>query len=135
MVAGTASHNTNTLHYDLSFNTIIYMNTSVTTNNFVVGLMSLFLTLFVLVGLFMRHMLLAYNKLSFSQVFKLYKSLQQYCNKDRWTSPSSGPQPELPSGANEDMEMTSTEDTSVDRVDGMDRGEPDAGPLHHSELW
>uniref|UniRef100_A0A8C5DAQ3 Anaphase-promoting complex subunit 5 n=1 Tax=Gouania willdenowi TaxID=441366 RepID=A0A8C5DAQ3_GOUWI len=32
------------------------------------------------VGLFMRHMLLAYNKLSFSQVYKLYKSLQQYCH-------------------------------------------------------
>uniref|UniRef100_A0A3B5B0H8 Anaphase-promoting complex subunit 5 n=1 Tax=Stegastes partitus TaxID=144197 RepID=A0A3B5B0H8_9TELE len=30
------------------------------------------------VGLFMRHMLLAYNKLSFSQVYKLYKSLQHY---------------------------------------------------------
>ncbi|XP_076125763.1 anaphase-promoting complex subunit 5 isoform X1 [Alosa pseudoharengus] len=86
------------------------------------------------VGLFMRHMLLAYNKLSFSQVFKLYKSLQQYCNKDRWVSPSSGPQAELPSAANEDMELTSTEDTSVDRVDGMDREEPDAGPLHQSEL-
>lgn len=86
-------------------------------------------------GLFMRHMLLAYNKLSFSQVFKLYKSLQQYCNKDRWATPSSGPQAELPSSVNEDMELTSTEDTSVDRVDGMDREEPDAGPLHQSELW
>ncbi|XP_012671450.1 anaphase-promoting complex subunit 5 [Clupea harengus] len=86
------------------------------------------------VGLFMRHMLLAYNKLSFSQVFKLYKSLQQYCNKDRWATPSSGPQAELPSSVNEDMELTSTEDTSVDRVDGMDREEPDAGPLHQSEL-
>uniref|UniRef100_A0A3P8SEQ7 Anaphase-promoting complex subunit 5 n=1 Tax=Amphiprion percula TaxID=161767 RepID=A0A3P8SEQ7_AMPPE len=30
------------------------------------------------VGLFMRHMLLAYNKLSFSQVYKLYRSLQHY---------------------------------------------------------
>ncbi|XP_028680104.1 anaphase-promoting complex subunit 5 [Erpetoichthys calabaricus] len=30
------------------------------------------------VGLFMRHMVLAYNKLSFSQVYKLYKALQQY---------------------------------------------------------
>uniref|UniRef100_A0A3P8WRP2 Anaphase-promoting complex subunit 5 n=1 Tax=Cynoglossus semilaevis TaxID=244447 RepID=A0A3P8WRP2_CYNSE len=30
------------------------------------------------VGLFIRHMLLAYNKLSFSQVYKLYKSLQHY---------------------------------------------------------
>ncbi|XP_063050550.1 anaphase-promoting complex subunit 5 isoform X2 [Engraulis encrasicolus] len=93
------------------------------------------------VGLFMRHMLLAYNKLSFSQVFKLYKSLQQYCNKDRWVSPGTGPKTELPSSINEDtMEMTGAEDTSVDRGDAMamdrdrDRDETDAGPLHHSEL-
>ncbi|KAM6403750.1 anaphase-promoting complex subunit 5 [Rhynochetos jubatus] len=30
------------------------------------------------VGLFLRHMILAYNKLSFSQVYKLYTALQQY---------------------------------------------------------
>ncbi|GAB5579021.1 anaphase-promoting complex subunit 5 [Prionailurus iriomotensis] len=30
------------------------------------------------VGLFLRHMILAYSKLSFSQVFKLYTALQQY---------------------------------------------------------
>ncbi|KAG8456102.1 hypothetical protein GDO86_002050 [Hymenochirus boettgeri] len=30
------------------------------------------------VGLFLRHMILAYNKLSFSQVYKLYTSLQKY---------------------------------------------------------
>ncbi|XP_043831065.1 anaphase-promoting complex subunit 5 [Dromiciops gliroides] len=30
------------------------------------------------VGLFLRHMILAYNKLSFSQVYKLYTSLQEY---------------------------------------------------------
>ncbi|XP_006865466.1 PREDICTED: anaphase-promoting complex subunit 5 isoform X2 [Chrysochloris asiatica] len=30
------------------------------------------------VGLFLRHMILAYRKLSFSQVFKLYTALQQY---------------------------------------------------------
>lgn len=29
-------------------------------------------------GLFLRHMILAYSKLSFSQVFKLYTALQQY---------------------------------------------------------
>ena len=102
-------------------------------DDFAVGFKSLFPS--SPTGLFMRHMLLAYNKLSFSQVFKLYKSLQQYCNKDRWATPSSGPQAELPSSVNEDMELTSTEDTSVDRVDGMDREEPDAGPLHQSELW
>uniref|UniRef100_A0A8B9H8W9 Anaphase-promoting complex subunit 5 n=1 Tax=Astyanax mexicanus TaxID=7994 RepID=A0A8B9H8W9_ASTMX len=33
------------------------------------------------VGLFMRQMLLAYNKLSFSQVYKLYRSLQQYSQR------------------------------------------------------
>ena len=31
-----------------------------------------------LLGLFLRHMILAYSKLSFSQVFKLYTALQQY---------------------------------------------------------
>lgn len=31
-----------------------------------------------LIGLFLRHMILAYSKLSFSQVFKLYTALQQY---------------------------------------------------------
>ncbi|XP_068937901.1 anaphase-promoting complex subunit 5 isoform X2 [Petaurus breviceps papuanus] len=30
------------------------------------------------VGLFLRHMILAYNKLSFSQVYKLYTALQEY---------------------------------------------------------
>ncbi|XP_041059283.1 anaphase-promoting complex subunit 5 isoform X2 [Carcharodon carcharias] len=30
------------------------------------------------IGLFLRHMILAYNKLSFSQVYKLYTALQQY---------------------------------------------------------
>uniref|UniRef100_A0A671Q0X2 Anaphase-promoting complex subunit 5 n=1 Tax=Sinocyclocheilus anshuiensis TaxID=1608454 RepID=A0A671Q0X2_9TELE len=55
------------------------------------------------VGLFMRQMLLAYNKLSFSQVYKLYKSLQQYCRR--------GNQPELSA---EDMELTSNEDPRMD---------------------
>uniref|UniRef100_A0A4W4DQM4 Anaphase-promoting complex subunit 5 n=1 Tax=Electrophorus electricus TaxID=8005 RepID=A0A4W4DQM4_ELEEL len=32
-------------------------------------------------SLYMRQMLLAYNKLSFSQVYKLYKTLQQYCRQ------------------------------------------------------
>uniref|UniRef100_A0A667ZXD1 Anaphase-promoting complex subunit 5 n=1 Tax=Myripristis murdjan TaxID=586833 RepID=A0A667ZXD1_9TELE len=64
------------------------------------------------VGLFMRHMLLAYNKLSFSQVYKLYKSLQQYYHNDS------------------DMDLTSTEDTVGDRTD---KEELDT-PLHESEL-
>uniref|UniRef100_A0AAQ5XB31 Anaphase-promoting complex subunit 5 n=1 Tax=Amphiprion ocellaris TaxID=80972 RepID=A0AAQ5XB31_AMPOC len=64
------------------------------------------------VGLFMRHMLLAYNKLSFSQVYKLYRSLQHYYHNDS------------------DMDLTSTEDTVGDRVD---KEEMDT-PLHESEL-
>ncbi|KAM4709895.1 anaphase-promoting complex subunit 5 isoform 2-T2 [Discoglossus pictus] len=35
------------------------------------------------VGLFLRHMILAYNKLSFSQVYKLYTSLQQYFQREK----------------------------------------------------
>ncbi|NP_001090413.1 anaphase promoting complex subunit 5 L homeolog [Xenopus laevis] len=35
------------------------------------------------VGLFLRHMILAYNKLSFSQVYKLYTSLQQYFQSEK----------------------------------------------------
>ncbi|TRY65613.1 hypothetical protein DNTS_015216 [Danionella cerebrum] len=60
-------------------------------------------------GLFMRQMLLAYNKLSFSQVYKLYKSLQQYCH-----------QRDLPEGSSqpaEDMELTNIEDSSADCID------------------
>ncbi|KAL8180133.1 UNVERIFIED_CONTAM: Anaphase-promoting complex subunit 5 [Gekko kuhli] len=34
------------------------------------------------VGLFLRQMILAYNKLSFSQVYKLYTALQQYYQED-----------------------------------------------------
>uniref|UniRef100_A0A671Q9Q0 Anaphase-promoting complex subunit 5 n=1 Tax=Sinocyclocheilus anshuiensis TaxID=1608454 RepID=A0A671Q9Q0_9TELE len=71
------------------------------------------------VGLFMRQMLLAYNKLSFSQVYKLYKSLQQYCRR--------GNQPELSA---EDMELTSNEDPSADRID---KDELDTASLHQSE--
>uniref|UniRef100_A0A665TNR1 Anaphase-promoting complex subunit 5 n=1 Tax=Echeneis naucrates TaxID=173247 RepID=A0A665TNR1_ECHNA len=41
------------------------------------------------VGLFMRHMLLAYNKLSFSQVYKLYKSLQHYYHS-HYAKPTDG---------------------------------------------
>uniref|UniRef100_A0A3Q3L3W3 Anaphase-promoting complex subunit 5 n=1 Tax=Mastacembelus armatus TaxID=205130 RepID=A0A3Q3L3W3_9TELE len=55
------------------------------------------------VGLFMRHMLLAYNKLSFSQVYKLYKSLQHYYH--------------TLAADDSDMDLTSTEDTVGDRID------------------
>ncbi|XP_057213337.1 anaphase-promoting complex subunit 5 [Triplophysa rosa] len=76
------------------------------------------------VGLFMRQMLLAYNKLSFSQVYKLYKSLQQYCHRSR--------QPELSAPPGEDMELTSNEDPSADHIDKV---ELDKVTPHHSELW
>lgn len=79
--------------------------------------------LFLFVGLFMRQMLLAYNKLSFSQVYKLYKSLQQYCHR--------GNQPELSALPAEDMELTNTEDPSADRID---KDELDTVSLHQSEL-
>uniref|UniRef100_A0A3Q4GWA4 Anaphase-promoting complex subunit 5 n=1 Tax=Neolamprologus brichardi TaxID=32507 RepID=A0A3Q4GWA4_NEOBR len=46
------------------------------------------------VGLFMRHMLLAYNKLSFSQVYKLYKSLQHYYHS-HYAKPMDGQVPAL----------------------------------------
>lgn len=85
--------------------------------------------LFVL-GLFMRHMLLAYNKLSFSQVYKLYKSLQHYYHS-HYAKPTDG-QVSLPVlvADDSDMDLTSTEDTVGDRID---REELDT-PLHESEL-
>ncbi|XP_009699304.1 PREDICTED: anaphase-promoting complex subunit 5 isoform X1 [Cariama cristata] len=52
------------------------------------------------VGLFLRHMILAYNKLSFSQVYKLYTALQQYFQSD-----------EKKNGIDEsEMELTNTEE-------------------------
>ncbi|XP_036434015.1 anaphase-promoting complex subunit 5 [Colossoma macropomum] len=77
------------------------------------------------VGLFMRQMLLAYNKLSFSQVYKLFRSLQQYSNR------GGRPQRDLSALTTEDMELTSNEDTSVDP---MEKDELDMGPLHQSDL-
>lgn len=70
----------------------------------------------------MRQMLLAYNKLSFSQVYKLYKSLQQYCHRV---------QPELSALPTEDMELTSNEDPSAEHID---KDELDTASLHQSEL-
>uniref|UniRef100_UPI003AADB01E anaphase-promoting complex subunit 5 isoform X2 n=1 Tax=Centroberyx gerrardi TaxID=166262 RepID=UPI003AADB01E len=82
------------------------------------------------VGLFMRHMLLAYNKLSFSQVYKLYKSLQQYYHS-HYAKPIDR-QVDLPAlvADDSDMDLTSTEDTVGDRID---KEELDT-PLHESEL-
>nr|XP_040051380.1 anaphase-promoting complex subunit 5 [Gasterosteus aculeatus aculeatus] len=82
------------------------------------------------VGLFMRHMLLAYNKLSFSQVYKLYKSLQHYYHS-HYAKPADGTLGLPALVANDsDMDLTSTEDTVGDRID---RDELDS-PLHESEL-
>uniref|UniRef100_A0AAR2LFX6 Anaphase-promoting complex subunit 5 n=1 Tax=Pygocentrus nattereri TaxID=42514 RepID=A0AAR2LFX6_PYGNA len=72
------------------------------------------------VGLFMRQMLLAYNKLSFSQVYKLFRSLQQYSHR------GGRPQCDLSALTTEDMELTSNEDTSVDP---MEKDELDMGAL------
>ncbi|XP_008335117.1 anaphase-promoting complex subunit 5 [Cynoglossus semilaevis] len=82
------------------------------------------------VGLFIRHMLLAYNKLSFSQVYKLYKSLQHYYHS-HYRKPGDE-QASIPVLVADDSEMdlTSTEDTMGDR---MDRDEMDT-PLHASDL-
>ncbi|XP_035768996.1 anaphase-promoting complex subunit 5 isoform X1 [Neolamprologus brichardi] len=80
------------------------------------------------VGLFMRHMLLAYNKLSFSQVYKLYKSLQHYYHS-HYAKPMDGQVPALVADDSE-MDLTSIEDTVGDRVD---KEELDT-PLHESEL-
>ena len=78
----------------------------------------------------MRHMLLAYNKLSFSQVYKLYKSLQQYYHS-HYAKPTDG-LVSLPALAadDSDMDLTSTEDTVGDRIE---REEVDT-QLHESEL-
>ncbi|XP_010212307.1 PREDICTED: anaphase-promoting complex subunit 5 [Tinamus guttatus] len=71
------------------------------------------------VGLFLRHMILAYNKLSFSQVYKLYTALQQYFQSD-----------EKKDGIDEsDMELTNTEE-----LEGrMEKEELDA-PLREEEI-
>ncbi|XP_030075751.1 anaphase-promoting complex subunit 5 isoform X1 [Microcaecilia unicolor] len=58
------------------------------------------------VGLFLRHMILAYNKLSFSQVYKLYTALQQYFEAEKTATSATA-------AANEeaDMDMTNSEST------------------------
>ncbi|XP_068167896.1 anaphase-promoting complex subunit 5 [Antennarius striatus] len=82
------------------------------------------------VGLFMRHMLLAYNKLSFSQVYKLYKSLQLYYH-GHYAKPNDGGEAPPPLVADDsDMDLTGSEDLIGD---GMEKDESDP-PLHESEL-
>ncbi|XP_005145196.1 anaphase-promoting complex subunit 5 [Melopsittacus undulatus] len=72
------------------------------------------------VGLFLRHMILAYNKLSFSQVYKLYTALQQYFQNDD----------EKKNGTDEsDMDLTNTEE-----IEGkMEKEELDL-PLREEEI-
>lgn len=78
----------------------------------------------------MRHMLLAYNKLSFSQVYKLYKSLQEYYHS-HYSKPSEGPVSLSVLAADDsDMDLTSTEDTVGDRMESKELDTP----LHLSEL-
>ncbi|KAJ8285807.1 hypothetical protein GJAV_G00031150 [Gymnothorax javanicus] len=84
------------------------------------------------VGLFLRHMLLAYNKLSFSQVYKLHTALQRYCHG--YYTPDLDSSKLSQSEATKedtDMEMTSTEDTL--RVK-LEKEESEALPLNYSEL-
>lgn len=78
----------------------------------------------------MRHMLLAYNKLSFSQVYKLYQSLLQYYYSP-FPKPADG-QGGLPAlvADDSDMDLTSTEDTVGER---MEKEELDSS-LDESEL-
>lgn len=80
-------------------------------------------TLFcVISGLFMRHMLLAYNKLSFSQVFKLYQSLLQYYYNPFPKPADSQEGPPALAADDSDMDLTSTEDTVGDRMDKEELG-------------
>ncbi|XP_056139616.1 anaphase-promoting complex subunit 5 isoform X2 [Lampris incognitus] len=82
------------------------------------------------VGIFMRHMLLAYNKLSFSQVYKLYKSLQHYYHS-HYAKPVDRPLDIAVLVADDsDMDLTSTEDTVGDR---MEKDELDTS-MYESEL-
>lgn len=78
----------------------------------------------------MRYMLLAYNKLSFSQVYKLYKSLQHYYHS-HYTKPTEG-QVGLPvlTADDSDMDLTSTEDAVGDRIE---KEQLDTS-VHESEL-
>ncbi|KAG7480620.1 hypothetical protein MATL_G00058120 [Megalops atlanticus] len=83
------------------------------------------------VGLFMRYMLLAYNKLSFSQVYKLYTSLQSYYHSHYLGAPDSKPGPAAAATDETDMELTNTEDTMEGK---LEKEELDSPPLRFSEL-
>lgn len=79
----------------------------------------------IFLGLFIRHMLLAYNKLSFSQVYKLYKSLQQYyhIHYAKATDVHSMDLPPLVANGS-DMDLTSTEDIVGDKMEKEDFDSP-----------
>lgn len=87
-----------------------------------------------LAGLFMRHMLLAYKKLSFSQVYKLYKALQQFYHSE-FSKPAHS-QLDLPAllADDSDMDLTSTDDTVGDKTDKEEAEPSPPPPLHPSEL-
>lgn len=83
------------------------------------------------VGLFMRHMLLAYNKLSFSQVYKLYTALQRYYHGHYVPGLDSKANLSATATEDTDMELTNTEDTMEGK---MEKEELDSEPLRDSEL-
>ncbi|KAJ7309781.1 hypothetical protein JRQ81_007848 [Phrynocephalus forsythii] len=72
------------------------------------------------VGLFLRHMILAYNKLSFSQVYKLYTALQQYYQNDEKKNRG---------GDESEMELT-----HCDGEEGKMEKEEFDGPLGEEEI-
>lgn len=65
--------------------------------------------LFASAGLFLRHMILAYNKLSFSQVYKLYTALQQYFQNEAKKGRGDESEMELTRGGEPDEEMEKEE--------------------------
>ncbi|XP_062814805.1 anaphase-promoting complex subunit 5 isoform X1 [Anolis carolinensis] len=71
------------------------------------------------VGLFLRHMILAYNKLSFSQVYKLYTALQQYFQSDEKKNR---------------QEETEMELTHCEELDGKMEKEEFDEPLREEEI-
>nr|XP_056715365.1 anaphase-promoting complex subunit 5 [Euleptes europaea] len=71
------------------------------------------------VGLFLRQMILAYNKLSFSQVYKLYTALQQYYQED------------LKKSGGEEAEM---ELTHCEGLDSKMEKEDFDGPLREEDI-
>ncbi|XP_068101228.1 anaphase-promoting complex subunit 5 [Hyperolius riggenbachi] len=67
------------------------------------------------VGLFLRHMILAYNKLSFSQVYKLHTSLHSYHNSDKAKA--------VPKTENDEAEMDLSNTDEEDELDEAGRME------------